>query len=68
MRPSLIYDMSRPAALPSVAAFALGNKIGLPFVDRPVTVNSLATAIVRAIGRDSVKGIQRYPQIDQLSS
>ena len=68
VRPSLIYDMSRPAALPSVGAFALANKIGLPFVDRPVAVHALASAMVRAMGRPSVKGVQRYPDIDRLSA
>ena len=68
VRPSLIYDMSRPAALPAVGTFAMANKIGLPFVDRPVTVHALASAMVRAMGRPSVKGVQRYPEIDQLSA
>jgi len=68
VRPSLIYDFGRPAALPSVGVFALANKVGLPFVDRPVTVHSLASAMVRSIGRNSVKGVLRYPQIDELSA
>jgi len=68
VRPSLIYSMDRPASLPSVGAFTIFNKIGLPFVDRPVTVNSLASAIVRGIGRETVKGVLRYPQIDELSA
>lgn len=68
VRPSLIYSLDRPASLPSVGAFALFNKIGLPFVDRPVTVHSLASAMVRAVGRESVKGVLRYPQIDELSA
>lgn len=67
VRPSLIYDFSSLSSLPSVGAFTLANKMGLPFVDRPVTVQSLATAIVRAMGKDSVRGVQRYPDIDQLS-
>lgn len=68
VRPSLIYSMDRLASLPSVGAFALFNKIGLPFVDRPVAVQSLASAMIRAIGRESVKGVLRYPQIDELSA
>jgi nucleoside-diphosphate-sugar epimerase len=68
VRPSLIYSMDRPASLPSVGVFTLFNKIGLPFVDRPVTVRALASTMVRAMGRDSVKGVLRYPQIDEMSS
>ena len=66
-RPSLIYSIDRIASLPPVAAFVVGNKIGLPFVDRPVTVQSLANAAVRALGKDDVVGVQRYLQIDALN-
>ena len=68
VRPSLIYSMDRPASLPAVGTFTLLNKIGLPFVDRPVTVDSLATAIIRAMEDDSVSGVQRYTQIDRLGA
>lgn len=66
-RPSLIYSLDRIASLPPVGAFYVGNKIGLPFVDRPVTVQSLAIAAVRALGDDSVIGVQRYKEIDALN-
>ena len=67
VRPSLIYSLDRPLSLPSVGAFYVGNKIGLPFVDRPVTVQALSAAMVRAMGQPGVSGIQRYPEIDRLS-
>ena len=67
-RPSLIYSLDRPASYLPVGAFFVGNRVGLPFVDRPVTVQALSNAIVRSINPDSsVEGILRYPQIDQLS-
>lgn len=34
-RPSLIYSLDRFRSLPPVSAFFVGNKLGLPFVDRP---------------------------------
>lgn len=68
VRPSLIYSFDRPGSLPSVAAFTLFNKIGLPFVDRPVSVQALAFTMVRAMGRESIKGVLRYPQIDEFSA
>jgi nucleoside-diphosphate-sugar epimerase len=68
VRPSLIYSMDRIASLPSVGAFTIANKIGVPFVDRPVTVKSLAKTIVRSMSDASVKGVQRYSQIDKLGS
>ena len=67
VRPSLVYSLDRPASYLPVGAFFVGNRIGLPFVDRPVTVQSLGNAIVRSISRDNVVGIQRYKEIDQLN-
>lgn len=66
-RPSLIYSLDRPASYLPVGAFFVGNTIGLPFVDRPVTVQSLANAIVRSIAQQSVRSVLRYAQIDELS-
>jgi len=64
VRPSLIYSLDKPASFVPVAAFFVGNKIGLPFVDRPVTVESLAFAVVKSISQEStVEGILRYPEI-----
>lgn len=67
VRPSLIFSLDRPASYVPVGAFFVGNRVGLPFVDRPVTVQSLANAIVRSISRESVRGVQRYKDIDQLN-
>lgn len=66
-RPSLIYSLDRVASLPPVGAFFVGNRLGLPFVDRPVTVQSLSFAVVRAIGDRGVRGVQRYMEIDELN-
>lgn len=67
LRPSLIYSMDRPASFPAVGAFFVANRLGLPFVDRPVSVQMVANAIVRAVGHEDVRGVQRYPQIDALN-
>lgn len=68
VRPSLIYSLDRPASYVPVGAFFVGNKIGLPFVDRPVTVQSLANAVVKSISQEStVEGILRYTEIDSLN-
>jgi NAD dependent epimerase/dehydratase family len=66
-RPSLIYSLDRPQSYAPVAAFFVGNAIGLPFVDKPMTVQALACAIVRSMDRDYVCGIQRYPEVEQLN-
>jgi nucleoside-diphosphate-sugar epimerase len=67
VRPSLIYSLDRPASYLPVGAFFVGNRLGLPFVDRPVTVQSLANAIVRSLSRNDVEGVLRYPDIDALN-
>jgi hypothetical protein len=67
VRPSLIYTMDRPASFPAVGAFFVGNKVGLPFVDQPVSVQSLANSMVRSISRPDVRGILRYKEINALS-
>jgi hypothetical protein len=66
-RPSLIFSLDRLGSYPAVGAFFVGNKVGLPFVDRPVTVQSLANAVVRSIAREEVVGIQRYKEVDALN-
>lgn len=67
VRPSLIYSLDRPASYLPVGAFFVGNRLGLPFVDRPVTVQSLANAVVRSLSRGNVEGVLRYPDIDTLN-
>lgn len=67
VRPSLIYSLDKPQAYIPVSAFFVGNAVGLPFVDRPVTVQALACAVVRSMDRENVSGVQRYAEIDQLS-
>jgi nucleoside-diphosphate-sugar epimerase len=67
VRPSLIYSLDRPASYLPVGAFFIGNKIGLPFVDKPVTVQALSSAVVRSMDRENVRGVLRYPEIEELS-
>lgn len=67
-RPSLVYSLDRPASLPPVSAFYVGNRVlRLPFVDRPVTVQALANAFVRAVGDETVRGVQRFADVDALN-
>lgn len=66
VRPSLIYSMDRPASYLPVGAFFVGNAVGLPFVDQPVTVQTLSGAIVNAIGESNVRGVLRYPDINRI--
>ena len=67
-RPSLIWTWKRPLALVSVIPFYLGSKVGLPFVDRPVTVESLVDAMIYAIEHSNVSGIMKFQDVDNMSS
>ena len=66
-RPSLIWTWKRPTALLSVIPFYIGSRIGLPFVDRPVTVENLIDAMIYSID-SNVEGIMKFNDIDIMSS
>jgi len=66
VRPSLIYSMDRPESFFSVSAFFAGNIIGLPFIDKPVTVQALASTMIKAIKEKSVSGVLCYPDIERM--
>eukprot|EP00903_Cladosiphon_okamuranus_P016349 g15077.t1 len=68
LRPSLVWTRQRPAALPAVAAFQIGSRLGLPFIDRPVNVETLATAAVEALFDSSVRGVQDWRGMQKLAS
>lgn len=67
LRPSLVYCFDKPAAMPAVGAFYLGNLIGLPFVDRPVTVDTLASAAVRCVEDGKSAGALDYREMERLA-
>lgn len=68
LRPSLVYSPDKPAAMPAVGAFYVGNAIGLPFVDRPVTVDTLASAAVRCVEDGRSRGALDYRDMERLSA
>ena len=68
LRPSLVYTFEKPAALPAVFLFVLGNAIGIPFVDRPVTVDTLARAAVRALADGKTSGCLDYREMERLAN
>ena len=67
LRPSLVYTASRPAAFLSVVPFFVGNAVGLPFVDKPVTVDVLSAAAVVALEQDGVSGFCGFREIELLA-
>jgi hypothetical protein len=46
----------------------LGNALGIPFVDRPVTVDTLARAAVRALSDGKTSGCLDYREMERLAN
>lgn len=66
LRPSLVWTKSRPGSLLPVAAFQLGSRLGLPGIDRPVHVETLATAVVEGLLDSTVAGVQDWKKMEEL--
>mmetsp|Transcript_62755 Transcript_62755/g.111903 ORF Transcript_62755/g.111903 Transcript_62755/m.111903 type:complete len:428 (-) Transcript_62755:617-1900(-) len=66
-RPSLMWDWGKLDVLPVIPVFWLANAVGVPFVDRPVRVETIAASIVASLGDASVQGVQRFPEMESLS-
>lgn len=67
-RPSLIWSWQKFDVLPLIPLFNLASAVGIPFVDKTVRVETLAAAIVAGIENDSIAGVQRYPEMEQLAA
>jgi len=65
-RPSLIWSWTKFDVLPVIPVFNLLNAIGVPFVDKTVTVSTLSKAIVAALEDETVAGVQRFPEMEEL--
>ena len=68
VRPSLVWTWGKPASYLPVAAFIVGNKLGLPFVDKPVTVQLLARAIINALGDETVSGVLDFKGMEKVAA
>eukprot|EP00633_Aureoumbra_lagunensis_P008540 CAMPEP_0197321316 /NCGR_PEP_ID=MMETSP0891-20130614/64413_1 /TAXON_ID=44058 ORGANISM="Aureoumbra lagunensis, Strain CCMP1510" /NCGR_SAMPLE_ID=MMETSP0891 /ASSEMBLY_ACC=CAM_ASM_000534 /LENGTH=280 /DNA_ID=CAMNT_0042813135 /DNA_START=81 /DNA_END=923 /DNA_ORIENTATION=+ len=67
-RPSLIWSWTKLDVLPIIPVFNIASAVGVPFVDRTVKVSTLADAIITALTDDSVEGVQRFMQMDELAA
>lgn len=65
-RPSLIWSWTKFDVLPVIPVFNLLNALGVPFVDKTVTVSTLSKAIVAGLEDESVSGVQRFPEMEEL--
>ena len=60
------YHEFRFDVLPVIPVFNLLNAVGVPFVDKTVTVSTLSKAIVAALEDETVTGVQRFPEMEEL--
>lgn len=68
VRPSLIWSWDKLDVLPIIPIFNMASAIGVPFVDKTVRVETLADAIVAGLEDESVSGVQRYMNIEELAT
>ena len=50
-----------------MAAFTAGNALGIPFVDKPVSVDLLARAMLNGMESESESGIFDYTGMERLA-
>eukprot|EP00448_Togula_jolla_P003662 CAMPEP_0170620434 /NCGR_PEP_ID=MMETSP0224-20130122/28055_1 /TAXON_ID=285029 /ORGANISM="Togula jolla, Strain CCCM 725" /LENGTH=338 /DNA_ID=CAMNT_0010946605 /DNA_START=41 /DNA_END=1057 /DNA_ORIENTATION=- len=67
-RPSLIWSWEKLDVLPLIPVFNLANTVGVPFVDKTVTVSTLSKSIIAALEDKDVSGVQRFMQMEQLET
>jgi len=65
-RPSLIWSWTKFDVLPVIPIFNILNALGVPFVDKTVTVSTLSKAIMAALEDASISGVQRFEQMESL--
>jgi len=68
VRPSLIWSWDKLDVLPVIPVFNLASAVGVPFVDKTVRVETLADAIVAGLEDESVSGVQRYMNMEELAA
>ena len=69
LRPSFVWNWCKLDVLPMVALYTLLNALGVPFVDRPVRVETIAAAAVTAISPSSeASGVLRHKEMKQLAN
>ena len=69
LRPSFVWNWCKLDVLPFVAAFTLLHTLGVPFIDQPVRVETIAAAAVAALDPSSnVCGVLRHGEMRQLAT
>ena len=68
MRPSLIWNWKKFDVLPIIPVFNLASALGVPFVDKTVFVTDVGKSIVAGLLDESVEGVQRFTEMEQLAA
>lgn len=68
LRPSLIWNWNKPQALPAVVPFYLFAKIGVPFVDKPIQLSTIADSAIGALQDPVVRGILRTEEMKAVAA
>jgi len=68
VRPSLIWNWQKLDVLPIIPVFNIASALGVPFVDKTVRVEDVGRAIVQGLLDDTVSGVQRFGEMEELSA
>lgn len=67
-RPSLIWSWDKLDVLPVIPIFNAASALGVPFVDKTVTVSTLSKAMMAGIEDEMLRGVQRFPEMEELET
>lgn len=68
LRPSLVWTPARLGAVAPVLGFTLANQLGIPGIDKPVRVETLAKAAVAALLEGEAWGIWGYRDMEEAAA
>ena len=67
LRPSLVWTWDKPQALPAVVPALVAATVGVPFIDKPVQLATLADSAIGALQDPVVRGILRADDMKQVA-
>ena len=68
MRPSFVYQWTKLDVLLPVLVYYALSWLRLPFIDRPVRVETVSSAVVEALEDAGARGVQRFSEMDALAA
>lgn len=68
VRPSFIWTWSKLDILPVIPIFTIAAAAGVPFVDKPVRVETLGKALVAGMRDPGFRGVARVETMEELAT